>query len=198
MKRIVLVGEDRLSCSLGRRLVEHWLPEWQLLCEPIDTKGVTKLRAALPRYQQVARQQPVLCIADTDGVCARDLLGEWLPDGPSLGFHLRLAVSEAEVWALADRSGFAKVFGISEALVSRAPESLADPKREVLKLAARSSKRVIKEEVPSAFDSSKPGTGYNTHLCAFVNGAWNPERAAEHSDSLMRAQRALQRLSRGA
>ena len=89
MKSIVLVGEDALSCALGARLIAHVLPEWQVPIAPINTGGVTRLRAALPRYRdQLARQQPVLCIADTDRACARTMLDDWLPHGLVDGFML--------------------------------------------------------------------------------------------------------------
>lgn len=197
MKSLVLVGEDELCCALGERLVAQTLKGWALAIAPINTKGVSKLKAALPRYAQQAQHvQPVLCIADTDGACPVTLVQQWLPAPTSPKLLLRLAVSEAEVWAMADRSAFAEAFGISVAKVPRDPESLPDAKREVLKLAARSSKRNVREQVPSLQDPTKPGTGYNEHLCSFVRKSWRASVALEQSDSLRRAIRALHHLQR--
>lgn len=196
MREILVVGEDELCGALGARLVEYALPGWRLPLEPIVSGGVTKLRAALPRYRdQLAAHQPVLCIADTDGTCANEMLQAWLPRGPVQNFLLRLAVNEAEVWVMADRAGFAKIFGVSVATLSRDPERLADPKRELLALAGRSKVRTIREEVFRADDRSKPGSGYNLHLCRFVRSRWDPASAMENSDSLRRAVDALSRLS---
>lgn len=195
MKSLVLVGEDALCCALGERLVAQTLQGWTLAVAPINTRGVSKLQAALPRYaQQALHVQPVLCIADTDGACPVTLLQQWRPTAATPKLLLRLAVSEAEVWAMADRAAFASAFGVSVANVPRNPESLRDAKREVLALAARSSKRRIREEVPSPQDPSKPGSGYNEHLCDFVRESWRASVAQEQSDSLRRAMRALHHL----
>ena len=123
------------------------------------------------------------------------MLDDWLPHGPVDGFMLRLAVSEAEVWVMADRSGFAKALGVAVNLVPTAPEALPDAKREVLKLATRSTRRAVKEAMVRADDPTKPGSGYNLHLCNFVSSSWDPAAAAERSDSLLRAKRALARLA---
>ena len=195
MSSIVVVGEDVLCCALGEQLVAQCLPGWSLPFQPINTQGVTKLKAALPRYHGgLAQVQPVLCIADTDHGCPKELRQNWLPAVVHPNFILRLAVREVDAWVIADRTAFAKAFGVSAALMPRDPEALADAKREVLRLAARSSKRVIREEVIAQYDATKPGSGYNLHLCSFVRSRWNVASAAENSPSLVRAVRALERL----
>ncbi len=157
MSRILVVGEDALSVALGERLVAAGLPGWEMPLPAINTGGVTKLVKALPRYIEQSRHvQPVLCVADTDGRCALSLLGEWLPRGAPEHFVLRLAVSEAESWILADRSALADYFEIPSARIPTRPEELADPKRTLLDLARRSGRRLIRQEVVSAQDTSKP------------------------------------------
>ncbi len=193
MASIVVIGEDELCCALGTRLVQHCLPNWEMPLAPIDTKGVTKLHASLGRYQDLARVHHVLCMADTDGHCVIDLLGRWLPNGAPDRFVLRFAVNEADAWALADRATFAESFGVAQATIPRDVDAIADAKREVLRLAARSSKRLIRDEVPSPRDPSKPGSGYNAHLCGFVRNHWRAGVAAESSQSLTRAVAALKR-----
>lgn len=196
MSSLVLVGEDDLCCALGERLIEQALPGWTLAVEPINKRGVTKLKADLPRYmQQALHVRPVLCVADTDGGCAVTLRRQWLPAATPQNFLLRLAVTESEAWAMADRSAFASALGVSVASVPRNPETLPDAKREVLRLAARSSKRRVREEMLSLQDLSKPGTGYNKHLCAFVRQGWRAAVARDASESLNRALLALERLS---
>lgn len=195
MSSLVLVGEDHLCCALGERLIEHTLPGWSLAVAPIPKGGVTKLKADLARYMEQARHvRPVLCVADTDGVCPVTLCREWLPQVVPPRFMLRLAVTESEAWVMADRSAFASALGVSVASVPRDPETLPDAKREVLRLAARSSKRRVKEEMLSLQDINKPGTGYNQHLCAFVRQGWRANVAREASESLDRAIQALERL----
>ena len=100
---------------------------------------------------------------------------------------LRLAVSEAESWLLADRVAVADFFEIAEKLVTTQPEEEINPKRHLLNLAKRSRNRILRSEIVSATDSSKQGAGYNQHLCNFVKTRWSPLRAAPNAPSLKRA-----------
>lgn len=194
MSRILIVGEDALCCALGERLVAVCLPHWTLAQPPIDTKGVTKLQPALPRYLGLAQDlHPVLCIADTDGQCAVDLLTKWLPRGHQR-FALRLAITEAESWVLADRQGFSEALEVPLNKLPQRPDEESDPKRLILNLVKKSKARLFRNEMVSSADPSKPGTGYNLHLVAFVRGKWNARRAAQHSPSLARAVQHLERL----
>jgi len=196
MSRILIVGEDSLCCALGERLVASCLPGWRLAGPSIDTRGVTKLWPALPRYaQQAGRVQPVLCIADTDGQCAVDLLTRWLPTPAEKRMLLRLAVTEAESWVLADRDGAAQALAIPLNRLPHRPDDEPDPKRLLLTLAARSKKREIRDEVVSSEDRNKPGSGYNFHLSAFVRSSWDARRAAQISPSLARAMKRIEDLN---
>lgn len=188
MKQILVVGEDSLTCALGGRLVTELLPAWQMPQPPIDKKGVTKLIPELHRYIRQAREfRPVLCIADTDGQCVKELLDQWLPKHLPENFLLRLAVSEAESWLLADNEALASFLEISPARIPRTPDEIPDPKRNLLNLARRSKSRVIRQEVVSQFDPEKQGNGYNLHLCHFVRTHWSAQRAASNSPSLKRS-----------
>lgn len=188
MTSIRVVGEDALCCALGEQLVATALPGWVLGGASINTQGVSKLVAALPRYiQQAAHVQAMLCIADTDGRCAVQLVQQWLPHGRPRGLLLRLAVTEAESWVLADREAAAEFFKVALKHVPLQPEAAHDAKRTVLQLARRSKVRLLRDEMVSPTDATKPGTGYNTHLRNMVKSAWRATRAAENSDSLTRA-----------
>lgn len=195
MRKLLLVGEDALSCALGRRVLGYGLPGWSLAAPPIDTRGVTKLAASIGRYVEQARHvQPVFCFADTDGTCAvelrNDLLRKLGPIPPT--FCLRLAVPEAESWVLADRDGAAAFLAVPHKRIPDDPEQVPDPKRLILHLARLSKNRSIRDEVVSSLDINKPGAGYNVHLCRFVMEQWDAARAAGRSASLRRA---LARLS---
>jgi hypothetical protein len=115
-----------------------------------------------------------------------------MPASAADTFFLRLAVPESESWVLADRERAASFFGVSIAQIAAQPEALPDPKREVLRLARKSSVRRVREEVVSQVDINKQGSGYNVHLCDFVRSAWRVNRAAERSPSLARAVRKLE------
>lgn len=197
MSRILVVGEDALCCVLGERLVRGCLPGWQLAGPSIDTGGVGRLRTSLPRYTNVAQHlHPVLCIADTDGRCAVELLQAWLPRAAQR-LVLRLATPEAESWAMADAEGFATTLGVPAGKVPREPDGVTDAKAAVLGLARRSRIRAIRSEVVSAQDPERPGSGYNLHLCRFVRDVWRMPAAAERSPSLRRAVHRVRMLGSG-
>lgn len=196
MNRILVVGEDALCCALGERLVASCLPRWEIAGPTIDTRGVTKLLHSLARYaRQAAHVQPVLCIADTDNQCAVALRTRWLPQPIEPRLLLRLAVTEAESWLLADREAAAEALGIPLAKLPREPDREPDPKALLLTLASKSRKRAIREEVVSAVNRNRRGTGYNLHLCSFVRSRWEPQRAALQSPSLARAVARVSELS---
>ena len=195
MTRIRIVGEDALCCALGERLVAEILPHWGAAGAPIDTRGITKLVPALPRYLEQARHvQPVLCIADSDGACARSLLARWLPDAVPPSFVFRLAVAEAESWLLADRTGFADGLQVPLSKLPHTADDVSDAKQLLLHLVARSRKRLYRDEIVSRSDPAKRGVGYNVHLCAFVRTRWSAMRARLHAPSLARAVARLQAL----
>lgn len=191
MKRMLVVGEDELSCSLGQQLVAQLLPDWTLSRAPINKRGVTKLIPELPRFVEQSRFQPVLCVADTDRMCPVQWLKKWSPRHFPERFFLRLAVPEAESWVLADRQGVSEFFKVSTAQINPNPEQLEDPKREVLRLARKSKVRQIRDEMVSVTDINRVGSGYNTHLSALVRENWRAMRASERSSSLERAIRRL-------
>ena len=84
MKGIVLAGR---SCALGR--ASHVLPEWQSQL-PINTGGVTRLRAALPTLpRSVGGQQPVLVLRTPTG----------LPEPCSTtGCHMAPSTASCSAW----------------------------------------------------------------------------------------------------
>lgn len=187
MSQILVVGEDSLTCALGEQLVKELLPNWIMPTAPINKKGITKLIPEFSRFVKQAKFQPVLCIADNDGKCVKELLDKWLPKALPRNFCLRLAVVEAESWLIADRKSIADFLGIPEKHVSKTPDNEADPKRHVLNLARKSTNRELRLEMVSQTDISKQGTGYNPHLCHFVKTYWSAQRAADNSPSLARA-----------
>lgn len=193
MEHIQLIGEDRLCCALGKKLINEVLG-WPLASEPIDTQGITKLRASIGRYREVAKRFPVLCIADVDRGCAVRISDELRGTLPPAGFMLRLAVREAESWVLADGDRLAEFFGISPARVPLRPDDELDPKLSVLGLARHAKVGCLRREMISEFNANKPGSGYNFHLSKFVDTHWSPVRAAANSPSLARAVEKLEAL----
>lgn len=190
MSHMFVIGEDAICCALGTRLVADVLG-WELAQPPVNAGGASKLKNNLPRYVGLTHLHPVLCVADTDGKCAADLVPVWRPPNTARSFLLRFAVTEAESWLLADAEALANFFEVSEARIPRQPDELPDAKRAMVELARRSRKRPIRQEVVSTIDPSKPGNGYNLHLREFVERYWRSREAAPRSPSLQRAIRRL-------
>lgn len=194
MNKLTIIGEDALCCALAERMVDALLPDW-VVSDPIDTRGVTKLVANFPRYFDFAQYQPVLCVADTDGKCPKELLERWRLSAAPSRFILRLAVREAESWAMADREAFAGHFKVALNKIPFRVDDLADPKQHVLNLIARSSVRQFRDEMISQVERARPGLGYNLHLQDFVKRAWRCVDAQAHSASLQRASKRLLQLA---
>lgn len=192
----MIVGEDDLTCALGERIVSSLLPSWSAAAPTVNTRGVTKLVKAFPRYSQFARNGAhVLCIADSDGKCPANLILEWLPNGRPSRLLLRVAVSEGESWALGDRQGVAGFFQVPLSSVPAAPDQLPDAKRELLRIAKRSRVRQFRDEMLSPAMADRQGAGYNVHLKRFVKTTWNPLAAEQQSPSLRRAMDRVRELS---
>jgi hypothetical protein len=158
--------------------------------------GKVRLDARLSGYNHAARFGPWLVLRDLDhdADCAPTLVTRLLPK-PAEQMLLRVPVRTVESWLLADRENFANYFGVSLAVVPSTPEDLERPKRTVVDLARRSTKRGIREGVvPAPGISAEVGPGYSTAIIEFATRVWNPERAAEASPSLMRCLRSLSHL----
>lgn len=193
MTQIALIAEDTLCQAIGERLIGDVLG-WTFAISPINCGGVSRLLSQLDRYQTLARLYPVLCIADTDRRCAVELLEKHRPPNLSARFLFRLAVPEIESWILADNKGFAEHFRVPESRLPRKPDELQDAKLTILRLIQKSKSKLYRDEMISAYDRNKLGTGYNLHLSSFVREKWAVEEAGKRSDSLARSVQRLQEL----
>lgn len=158
--------------------------------------GKNRLDARLSGYNNAARYSPWLVVRDLDhdAACAPDLVRTLLPD-PAPYMCLRIPVRSIEAWLLADRIGFSQFFGVQIGIVPSDPESLDRPKRSIVDLARRSSKRSIRESVvPVEGTSAEVGREYTSTIIEFATRVWDPQRAADAALSLSRCLRALQGL----
>lgn len=199
MNRILVVGEDALCCALGERLVESCLPGWNMVTSPVNKAGITKFVPDLPRFAAFSRNShaAVLCIADTDRGCAKQLVERWRPKHAPQEFLLRLAVTEAESWLLADRVAFSEYFDIPLNRLPVAPDEVPDPTQLILGLIAKSRRKIMRDEIVNAKTPTRAGAGYNLHLGAFARTGWRMADAALSSPSLARAVARLQALGGG-
>ena len=187
---ITLVVEDDLSGVVAERLVSDYLSVAQVL-EVFVAGG--SIRGRIPGLNQRARfNGPVLALADLDRPlsCPADLVQE-LTMGLTVDPNLlvRVAVLEIESWILADREEIARWLGISSGIISRAPESLEDPKRTLVQLASRSQNRALREAIAPVrvLGTNRTGPNYNETVGEFVTQHWDPETARRNAPSLDRA-----------
>lgn len=160
-------------------------------------QGKNYLDRRLSGFNNAAEHAAWLVLRDMnhDASCAPQLRSRLLPRRAA-HMNFRIAVREIEVWLLADRERFARYMGVAVALLPVSPESLESPKQEVIKLASRSRRRAIREDmVPRPGSGAREGTAYSSRLVEFVHEEWKPFDAAKRSDSLSRCIRSLRESS---
>lgn len=161
MKRPVsLAVEGTLDEKVLRRLLDQVASE---RLEPgicYVQNGRERLKQNTPRFNQAARFQPFVILADLErDPCAPTLIQAWLPEGQHPNLTLRIAVRMIESWLLADRQACAKFLGVSEHLLPGQPDDESDPKLVLVNLARRSRARKIREDVvPPDGSTSRVGS----------------------------------------
>lgn len=197
MLGVTLVTEDPLSQAVGERLVDD--ADGRLtIVERLGQRGAGHLRSRFRQWCEIARQRLVLLITDLDrGECAQGLIEEWSQhDVRPEGLLFRVAVRETESWLLADSEGVAEFLGINRRAIPRDPDRVGDPKRELLRLAARARRDVREDLVAAPGAVASQGLGYNVRLSTFVRSHWSLERAVERSPSLERTRRRIRSVAR--
>ena len=153
--------------------------------------GKPQIRQRIEGYNNAARFAPWVVLVDlnAEAECAPALLRTWLPQ-PAPLMCFRVVVRKAEAWLLADRERLSRFLGVSVDLLPRAPEAIADPKREMVDLAAQSRRSAVREDmVPRPGSGRAVGPGYSLRLIEFVSDSasgWRPEFASHNADSLRR------------
>lgn len=131
-------GRRSTLLCIGDKISAGSIAGLNLATPPINKRGVTKLIPDLPRFCTLAQSgRPVLCIADVDRGCAVQLIRRWLPHGKPARMLLRLAVTEAESWLLADQEGLQRLIDVPQHKIPQAPETLVDAKQQLLALINR-------------------------------------------------------------
>ncbi len=163
-------------------------------------QGKSSLLQKIAGYNNAAQRAPwmILVDLDRDGHCAPPMRNRWLAHpAPLLCF--RIAVREVEAWLLADTARLAAFLGVPRNRLPANPETLEDPKTELVNLARSSRRRAIQQDmVPRQGGGRQVGPAYSSRLIEFISSSWRPDVAAEQSDSLRRAIDCLLRLARTA
>lgn len=190
---INLAVEDPLSEATLLRIVKESGAAFSV-AHCFQRGGFGYLKKQALSFNAASRLTPFLLLTDLDTmVCPAALIASWLPVPQHPNFLFRVSVRAVESWLIADRAGIAGFLGVSSTLVPRDPESLSDPKRELIRLASRSRRRNLREAiVPAPETTARFGPDYNGCLIRFVAEFWDPLVARKAAPSL---DRTLSRLS---
>lgn len=154
-------------------------------------KGKRFLLEAIRGFNNAAQYSSwvVLVDLDQDCDCAPPCVEKWLAR-PSARMSFRVAVRSVEAWLLADRERISQLLGIRLAWLPIDPDSLEDPKRELINLARRSRRRAVREDlVPRQGSGRVVGPLYTTRMIAFLqdeSAGWRLDEALCVSKSLER------------
>lgn len=195
---LYLAVEDELSEFVLRRIIAK-RPALQVAAV-FSRGGYGYLKKRASGFNQAARHRPFLLLTDLDtGVCAPDLIREWLAgEQRHPSFLLRVAVPEVESWLLADGEGLRRFLGLRGAKDIAQPERLADAKAELLLWAEKAGTRDLREALVWRDEHGQrhPGPDYNGTLLRFVQNDWNVQAAARRCGSLAGLIRAVGQLER--
>lgn len=159
-------------------------------------KGKDHLRRKIAGYDNAARHASwfVLVDLDRDEDCAAPLREAWLP-APAPRLCFRIAVRAVEAWLMADAESLARYLSVPRGRVPQAPESLDDPKGEMVALARRSRRRDIRQDMaPREGSGRRTGPAYPGRLIEYAATEWRPDVAARNAESLRRAIDCVRRL----
>lgn len=164
---------------------------------PVHGKnGKSQLIQKLDGYNRAAKFSPWVVLLDLnqEDDCAPPLKASRLP-APAPNMCFRIAVREIEAWLLADKERLARFLCVPSAMIPSHPEKLDNPKKAIVDLAKRSSRRDIREDIIPREGSGRPvGPAYASRMIEFAENLWQPAVASKRSDSLRRCRKRIQEL----
>ena len=182
---------------LDKAVLCRMLETVELTCKAVyGQKGKDMLVERLQGYNQAAYRAPWVVVLDLDQDfdCAPAWVAQHLPESAPW-MRLRVAVRAIESWLLADAETLGPFLGVPKSKFPSDPDALDDPKRKLLNLVRSfGRKKGAKEGLLPRGSGASVGPGYNSWLIEFVNNKWRPDVAAQYSESLQRAIRALETL----
>lgn len=184
---INLAFEDQLIEEIITKVLAH-VPRKYAPRTIYNRGGNGYLRTNIRGFNNAAKGVPFLVVTDLDTIeCPATLIENWLGDKRHPNLLLRVAVREAEAWLLADAEELAKFLRIRAATIPGNPDSLIDPKKQLIALAGGSPSSEIRKDIcPRSGSTSRVGPNYNGQLAEFVRHQWRVEVAKTNSESLRR------------
>lgn len=195
---IYLAVEDDLSEVILRTILLH--RDYDYVVEAVfKNGGFGYLKKQTQAFNNLARAQPILMLTDLDNhVCPPSLIENWLKNPQHRNFLFRVAVREVEAWILACEEELVGYLGIRQHIKCPTPESLVDPKADLLALASKSARRQIREAMTrrDSGGNLKQGPAYNSTLAEFVRYHWRIDKAVDKCPSLQRLMSSLSKLEK--
>ncbi len=194
LNTVYLAAEDQPGLAVGRKLIEEAPP--LTVYREENAHGFGSLKTKAPNFQKMGNLGfPVIMITDLDSrPCPTEMIHDWINSSPSPGFLFRICVREVEAWLLSHRAAMAHFLGVSLSRIPTAPESLSDPKAELIKVAQYSKHRKIRSGLMPK-GSSTIGPDHNRLLDDFIRNSWDASIASQISPSLARARKRIQLLA---
>lgn len=194
MPVICAAVEGAVDEAVARKLIRH---AGGVPGDVYGKRGKGHLRQRMEGYLYAARHRCWLVLVDLDSDydCAPLMRAAWINTPQPSFLCFRVAVRAVEAWLLADAKSIAAFLGVTPSQIPSQPETLPDPKKTLVSLAAKSRRREIREDiVPPPGSQRKVGAGYASRMIEFTKQHWRPQAAAQRADSLRRALQALQNL----
>lgn len=193
----MVATEDELSEAVCFRLINELGGRLEISPTTFRRGGFGYLKSRITSFLEIAARQPLLLLTDLDRAdCPATLIEGWTSRQPiPTRMLFRVAVREFESWLLADHEGLRRLLGSRLGKLPADPDVLDDPKAALLRAALKAPRDVRMDLLPDKGSTATQGLGYNHRLVGFVRETWNPERAAERSDSLQRIRARLAQLA---
>ena len=190
----IVAAEDALLAAIAKRLLAEFGDKYVVTGQIKTTSGHSEIDKKARKWNQSARYGNVhFVLRDMDSLappensdkCPQSEIIRLL-DGAEKHprFLFRFAVAESENWLLADFNNLLKFLDVKQ-LPPPSPDSIKDGKEYLLRIAAQSRNKVMREGL-TRDNATKPGMLWNDKLTEFVRDKWNPAAAAKNSKSLRR------------
>lgn len=191
---INLVVEDDLSEIIVCQLLQQSTRPFYIGAR-YGKQGFGYIKRNIAGFNNAAKGTAYFVLTDLDNAkCPSLLIDSWLGTKRHPNLIFRIAVREVESWVMAHRSAFAKFFEIENHRIPERLDEISNAKEFLINLVRNSRNAKIRESVvPSSGSSAKVGPDYGGVLMEFVTKRWKSKQAARHSESLVRALRAIQK-----
>jgi hypothetical protein len=184
MVNITAVVEDELHENIFIKM-QMEIPEINI-GQFLGKRGSGYIEKNLNAFNNAAKLKPYVVLLDLDNrQCPPGYLKKIVMFTIHPQLYINITVRIAETWLIADRKNFAKFLGISVDKIRRDVESIAEPKKYIFKLAAKSKYRRLREAIIPK-EGARTGPKYNTALAEFIFNHWDINQACECSPSLSR------------